>query len=334
MGISRIVTGSVLGAVLFFASASGADSKTCPPLQGIVLHLEETEGGYLLPVGIAGTPRLLLLDLGHAYSKLDESIAEELKLPLSKAPIVVKDEGGTYTKVVTIPSVELGAVKRRKSQMLSGAYRPSWGRANGVAGMNLFYGFDVELDLAHKRLGLYMPWDCDFQPFWPADVFGVGALRVEGTRRIVFPMRLDGQEVEADLHMTRSESVMPLKALDLLFDVKEGDKRLAPIGKDKDGDDQYLFPFKTLIGGERVKIDNPHIVIVHREGILCSGVAGRRQLKAKVFRNDWDYCYGGGDIGLGLELLKKLHLYISFNEKKVYFTAAEPVAAAPEPKSE
>jgi hypothetical protein len=309
--------GLLLGLAIAFVSASAADDTTCPPLRGVVLHPKPSDHGFTLTIGIAGSNRTFLLDLGHAYSKLDEKVATELKLPFKRAPFVVKDGKSSFEKTVTVPTIRLGAVERGESTILAGPPAENWGAVDGIAGMNMFAGFDVELDLAHNRIGLYLPRDCKFQPFWPADVFGVADLKAEPTGRIVLPMELDGVRIEADMRMRGPRSKMARAAARALFQDFDAN-RLSQVEKTEDGDTLFHYPFRRLVAGERVTVENPQIFVTDGDDEMCSGVAGRI---------NWEHqnkCFGGGDVGLGLDLLKKLHLYFMYENKKVYFTAAEP----------
>jgi hypothetical protein len=147
---------------------------------------------------------------------------------------------------------------------------------------------------------------------------------MEPTGRIVLPMELDGVQVEADMSMRRPRSTMNRAAARMLFQDFD-DNRLSRVEKVEDGDIRFHYPFRRLVAGERVTVENPQILVADGEGVLCSGVAGR------IKTGKENRCYGGGDIGLGLDLLKKLHLYFMFGSKKVYFTAAEPPSQTSQP---
>jgi hypothetical protein len=62
----------------------------------------------------------------------------------------------------------------------------------------------------------------------------------------------------------------------------------------------YAYPFQSLDFG-RVSVKNPHIAIASDS--FTKGL--------------------GGDLVLGIEALRQMHLYIAYGEKKLYITGAQ-----------
>ena len=301
----------------------------CATLKGLSLDLTPTDEGYLVPMSVAGTPHLFLLEFEAAYSKFDQAIAEALKLPTKNVPngLSIADIKGPFTKIVTAPTIMLGPVTRRNVEFLIAPHRDQWGRADGVVGMNVFYGFDIELDLSHNKLGLFLPRDCPFRPYWPFDVVGSSTLKLAPTGGIVLTMEIEGKRIEASIATSNKRTYMPLTAARMLLGIEESNPNLVAAGTRDNGEDMFRYPFKTL-SADNVTINNPKIYIYRNKSELCGGVAGGRY---RAMQGS-DRCFGGGDVELGTDSLSKLRLFFVFKENKVYFTLAEqspPALAAP-----
>jgi hypothetical protein len=78
----------------------------------------------------------------------------------------------------------------------------------------------------------------------------------------------------------------------------------------------YTYPFKTLTV-EGITISNPQIDLVYDNAPECTGKPAYARM------NVTETCYGGSDMLLGLSEMEKLHLYFSFAEHILYFTAAD-----------
>ncbi|MDE2181461.1 MAG: retropepsin-like domain-containing protein [Alphaproteobacteria bacterium] len=317
-----------LAVALLVSASAAAESDDCAKIKGFAIGLNPTEDGYLMPLGVARTPRQFLLDLGAAYTKMDEAIAVSLNFPTKSLPygLHVQDSGGRFTKIAVVPTLEIGPITRKDVEVLIGAHRNGWGpAADGVAAINIFYGLDIELDLAHNRLGLYLPRDnCAFAPFWPAVEWGSGDFMTAPTGGMYTPMNLDGAQLIVTFNTTEGRTYMPFDAAHRLFRIEENDHRLVPVGaRASDGKAVYRFPFTSLSGGHNVTVQDPEIYIVKGE----TSCGGTRDLNNWKWGEASTYCFGGGDLQLGINLLKKLHFFFSFKDKKVYFTLAEPPAA-------
>ena len=319
--------GLVLALAVAWLTTGSAAAGECTHIKGFTINLTPVEDGYLMPIGIAGTPRQFLLELGAAYPKMDEAIAAELKLPTKSMPHGMRVvDSDPYTKIAVVPTLTIGPVTRKDAEVLIGAHRSGWGPvADGVATNNLFYGLDIELDLAHNRLGLYLPREgCAFEPFWPSVEWGSGDFRRAPTGGTYLQMSLDDKTLIVTFDMTEERTYMPFETAHTLFGIEENDPRLIPAETRPVGEGKlYRFAFKSLSGGNNVTIDNPEIYIDTNQK-TCGGA---RELRNLELRLPALTCFGGGDLQLGNNLLKKLHFFFSFKDKKVYYTLAEPPAS-------
>ena len=125
---------------------------------------------------------------------------------------------------------------------------------------------------------------------FPLDQFGF----------VRFPVTLDGKELTVELTTGASDTIFDLETAENLFGFEAGDPRLSKLGPTAHGD-SYGFPFKT-IGFGNVQVSDPQIVLM----------------------NSQDSRLGPDFQGLiGLSLLRKLHLYVSYHRHKLFVTAAD-----------
>lgn len=272
-----------------------------------------------MPVTIDGKPRQLLLETTSGYTKIDEQIAVADNLPVKDVwrDIQVRDGSLELHKAVTVPDMKLGIIPRNGSTLFIRPKSEGWGAADGSTGMNLFAGFDLELDLAHNRIGLFLPDHCAFTPYWPYDVVGKAPFRIELNGIVIMTMELDGQKVEVAINSTEENSSMNLIAARMLLKINPETSKMQPTGKTLTGKQQYSYPL-TSLGSENLTIKHPDIRLTD-DDIVCGGIAGRWYNRA----GGKQQCVGGGDIILGWRILRQLRLFFDFKEKQVYFTLTE-----------
>ncbi len=322
-GVNTVLRCAVISLALVVSATSSQAADDCPPLKAIWLDLIATPKGYLVPVSVAGTSRYFLLDLGAAFSKIDKSVAEELSLPTKSIPPAVKisDSYGDFASYAIAPTLAFGDVPRKNMQLLIDPYgHHSDPRTSGTLAMNSLMPFDIELDLGANKLGLFLPKHCegpDALVHWPNQGVGAAHIVVEELGTILLPMTLDGVKIEASIDTLSEVSWMSTSAAHILMGLnEEAANQIASPNSDTPGG-LPAYPFKTLTA-DGVTISNPAIHF-YRSPALCGGLSGRSMEEIRNQR-----CFGVADVALGFRALRHLHMFFSFGEKMVYFTAATP----------
>lgn len=111
---------------------------------------------------------------------------------------------------------------------------------------------------------------------------------------------LDGTKVHALVDTGSSVSVMTLQQADVILGWHGLPAEAKKVGSFR-GNEQYLYPFKTLSFGG-ITINNPKMLITNVTG---PGTESDEY-----------------DLVLGMDVLRHLHLYISYAEKTLYVTPA------------
>lgn len=320
---------------LFMSAFTPAWAADCPPLKQLnSVDMVQAPGRALLPVTINGNKRLFLLDTGGSISQITPAAAAELGLPLQDGPLKLLDmRGNASRKAVRIDKFEIGYEKG--STWLAVSADPNEGKAEGFAGLyapDLMGPFDIELDFAASKMNAFSQDHCDGRVvYWPAEAVAVLPMQFYRQQSLRFPVTLDGKEMMAEMDTGAPNVTMPYDTAERLFGWKPddpGDKVLADSGNGK----IYGHIFSKL-DFQGVTVRNPRVVI-HPNLIGSKDVNNGQQVGNRA-RND-DYVPDMPDILIGLDVLRRLHLYIAFGEKKIYITpgkgAVVPAAAsAPAP---
>ncbi len=321
---------AMITAILLLLAAGGtARAEDCGKVRGTWVDLVPAGERYLVPVTIGGTPRYLELSMRHAFTGIYADVAAELQLETTPLPPELQIGSGDGAAIGLAKSTfGFGVVQNRpaeyvvypRSRTEPDSQQP---RLAGVIGMNVFSGFDIDLDLAHNSLGLILQDHCPGQVvYWPHQGYGTTPLKRIVTGHIVLPMQLDGANVKAMIDTGDAKSFLALSLAKRLLDISESSPGMSARGTSERGE-VFHYPFKTLTATE-VQVANPDILIYRNAKPLCD--KGMR-----VARSDsLDGCYGNSGFSIGLQLLRHLHLFFAFKEKMVYYTAAEtPAAPAP-----
>ena len=310
-------------AMLFLPNLAEADATNCALKQAASLDLVSDEAGdALLPVQLAGSPQRLILSLQAAYSILSDATVSKLALRRRHMPegifLYYRDQSANglvrspvQVGRLTIDNVDFAVIPRMPVGEES---------ADGMVGMDVLRTADVDLDLAHNKLSLFLHDHCPGQVvYWQHDG-GVAAIPMsfQKSGNILVNMQLDGKPVVAGIR-SEGPSEMGMNAARRLFSLSKDspDVELVPGTKST-----YRHAFKSLeMPG--VQVANPAISIYDQDpGQDCSD---RTRLKTTDSGQVQEYkCYGGADVFLGLSVLRRLHLYFAFDEKMLYATAAQP----------
>ena len=172
----------------------------------------------------------------------------------------------------------------------------------GVFASDLLAKFDTEFDFANGTLNLFSPIHCPGQVvYWTKEPAAKIPFEVDEYHEIEIPIELDGRAMKAIISTASPQTFASFERLGSDFDIGVRSAGLkatpAPDGKS----DVYQYPFKAL-SFEGVTIQDPNIALVPS---LTDRIS-----------------HGPDEIVIGADLLRRFHLYISYNEKTIYLTSA------------
>lgn len=286
-----------LTAALVAAGASGAEPEKCTLGRYATLPITFDEAGLVtVPFKIGGQEENLLVDTGGMFSMLTNSAASRLGLK----PITL--EWGTelygwggrrLNHYVEAHDIEIaGAMLHKKDFVLApDDYLPL--DDDGILAPDILMIFDVDFDFANSRIGLFSQEHCEGKVvYWTHDDYAAIPFKLDEGRHLKINVTLDGKEVPAIIDTGASRTVMSLEAAESLFDIP-------PSAVTQEG--QYPFKALTFQG---VTVNNPAIILVPDDK---SQIMGRNSAPQMI---------------VGMGVLRHLHLYIAFKERKIYVTPA------------
>lgn len=142
---------------------------------------------------------------------------------------------------------------------------------------------------------------------------------------IVIPVMLDGHQERALIDTGDDDTMLYKSEEERLFSLTLGAADTPENAQGLNGDPTlktYNHVFKTLSLGD-VTVLNPHVIVIPNaagRNMDQNQLAGNRTKTEKDLLETWDMI-------IGMDVLRKLHIYFAFKEQKMYVTAATPAAA-------
>ena len=300
-----------LFALLALLLPAAARAQDCGNLQ-LVNSVQMIRGGGgrdLVPVSINGAKRNFLFDTGGSWTSVSKDLATELHLPVATSDFHLHDMGGNISSDrAKVQEFLIGRLRLRNASLP--ALSPS--RADGLYGLDYMLDYDVDVDFGTDRLNYFSQKHCPGKiQYWKADAMAEIAIGREGIRenRLLVPVTLDGHEFDALIDTGASNSVLRADIAQKIFGIMPGGPD-APRTGIANGDANlpvYSHRFKSLTF-DGIAVANP----------LLSIIADAMAQKDTLF----EHPVHAPDLVVGMDVLRKLHIYLAFGEMKMYVTPA------------
>ena len=318
----------VLAAVACFAGA--AQAQQCPPLtRAFSMDLFPVQGDtrYTIGVTVNNTPRRFLLDTGGAYTQLSVQLVTNLGIGTRHGNVRMYDAQGRVSDLMATVDLGLGPVTAKAQDV---PVNPGL-QGGGILAGDVMQNYDIDIDFAGRKLSYFLPTHCDGKViYWQTPI--VASVPFHGWTRGQFhlyvPVKIDGHEVTAWIDTGATGSTLDANTARQLFDLTPetpGVTEMGTMGGDKNK--TFSWTFKTLeIGG--IKINTPKMRIIpdlmgkgNKEDIAAdSHIRMRSEIENM-----------GPTMLIGMDVLRKLHLYIASKEGKLYVTPASDLPPDPAP---
>jgi hypothetical protein len=279
--------------------ALGADKCTLTQLAS--LEMRYLQGIPLVTGRILDRPHVFMVDTGGAFSMLTETAARRLGLPRKRlGNVEVRDAfGRRVTEFVTIPELGLENLGGKNLNFLLMADAVAPPGVDGLLAPDKLAIFEVEFDFLKNKLNLFSPDHCKGElVYWTMDPYAAIPVRLDGIGHLTFRPSLDGKKLDALFDTGASASFMALKTAVRLFKWKAPPPELqgSPDRINNAPVTTYSYPFKALdMGG--IQVSNPVIRI----------------------SDQFDFSRGP-HLVVGMTILGKLHLFVSYKERVLYAT--------------
>lgn len=316
-------TGSILGslAVAILFQNTMALAADCGPLQQVnAVDLVAVPGRALVPVSLNGIPKLFLLDTGGDVTQISGDVADELKLAKQDSNLHLLDMyGHASTKMVRIEKFTLGRLHGEDVNMAIQP-NPNFGKGTryiGLFGPDMMGRYDVDIDFGTYKMKYFSPDHCPGHVvYWPHAALAVTPMTFRD-RHIRFPVKVDGKELTAEMDTGAPNTTMTASAAKRLFDIVPESPGNVPLNAQ--GMVAAFGRVFSTLDFEGVAVSNPHVVIVpDLTGTKDPNNGFQTGTRTKKVDDD----VNRADMLIGMNVLTKLHLYIAFDERKLYVSEA------------
>lgn len=294
--------------------ATAAAAQDCGPKLLATVKMSHAEPGSeirTVPVRINGVDKQMVLDTGGAITQISRRIIEELNLPLRRSGAKVFDINGRVSNHFTqVEKFTFGDIDRAKAALLvwPEPARP-WA---GMIAQDMLQPRDIDVDFSTDELKMYAR-GCARAPGWTRTA-GKIPMQNKGWH-LHIPLTLDGKTYDGIFDTGSRHSIMRIPTARRDFGISPDThamERYPAINGDPflDG---YLHSFSKLsVGG--IDIENPRLLLVPD---VMNRNADRSPLARSRARRHNDGLVLP-ELTLGMDVLKNLHLYISFSEQALY----------------
>ncbi len=310
---AAVFTATAMTAVFPPAAAGAAATATsgCAMKRYASLDLLELEGGLIaVPVRVQDSDAFMVLNLSGAISKISAQAVAAFALPLTVVPAdIAFRESGTRGKKTYHRKLDQYAATRQFSigelrfpgqQFLVDPVSTTtavYGSPQiiGMLANDLLWHADLELDLGNHKLNLYAPNRCGANVVYWSEHPEMLPLARGPFGDSSFTTELNGKKLETALSTLNDGTFLASDAAHALYGIDGGEFGTAEL---KAG--------ALSLAGERVEL-------LPRPNEECP-------LTDKGDGYGYIGCFGAYPLMLGRAILKRLHLYISNQENRLYFT--------------
>src|SRR6202789_2864250 len=323
-------------------TVTGKPNCAPPELMNSVAQ-EKVNGSEVMNVtaDIDGNPERLLIDIGRISNQLWESEADKLHLANQRGGLF--DFGGRYSeRSARIERFTLGS-------MQSGGFRiaitpnPQTSPApyDGILGNVMMRHYDIDLDFAHQKMNFFTPEQCQGAGvYWsPSTISAVPIVAYTGMEYAdrspiprlgdtYVPVTLDGQVIIALLDTRADHTFINPDVADKLFGLNPDGMEPASVNDGGALIKAGTHVFKSLSFGG-LTAGNVHVAVP----LDVMSQSSKIFHASKVARDTFYLHELMPDMVIGMDLLRHSHLYVSFQNDRVYVSAAGdgPALAAATP---
>ncbi len=325
----RRIPAAVLAATLLLASGSGMAASTCKLGKLAEWTVRTGTPQVIVDGALNGKPTGILLDTGAAYSMVLYSVATELGLALRPyGGVRMFGVGGeTNVNAARIDEFRIGDTVRRDWLVVVGGEADTFKGIGFILGEDFLGKVDIEFDLAHHAVRLFVPKDCAGAPlaYWATDGFGAVALDDSSSahNQIMLTVQVNGRPVLAQLDSGAVTTIMT-KVDAARLGVTPETPGVAPVGVGGGLGPRTMQlwngPFASFsIGDETIRDTTIRFADLWRDATRTS-TGGRTRQSVDVMPG----------MLLGADFLRSHRVLISNSQHRMYFTyAGGPVFSAP-----
>jgi predicted aspartyl protease len=283
----------------------------------------------LIPVTINGNTEMFIFDTGAFISSVSRDVASKLNLSVHQGNITLYDMAGRVSRdQTTVKEFAFGRAKINDTVL---PVLDSPGLPTGLFGVDFLGAYDADLDFGSDVLRVFSQDHCEGGVlYWKAPVAGVVPIRIRDGK-ITVPVTVDGHEITAIIDTGSPQTLMNQDTARYVFNLTLGAPGTEATG-DFAGEPEhkvYAHIFDSLSFGD-IQVKNAHMVLVPD----LMGRNGERQQQAGNRARLYSDEIKMPELIIGMNVLRKLHVYIAFGERRLYVSPASVAGAQVAPASD
>ena len=256
------------------------------------------DGRITIPITVQDHPLSFIVDTGGVSTTIKWEQAKQLGLSVRQTSQKLRGVAGSMLNFyVTGDSISVGELRVKDLPMYLESR--AMADADGTFASDILRRYDVEFDFAHGALNLLSPNHCHGQVvYWTKTGSIAIAMDVGRSGHVRIPVTVDGKSIMATLDAGSAISWISLRAAAGL-----GISPKTPgltLMRDAGEYQIYAYTSNSLDFGGLSQM-SPTIAIVSEK--IAEGM--------------------GSDPIRGIDTLRQMHLYIAYDEKKLYITEAQ-----------
>jgi len=277
-------------------------------------------GHIMTAVQVNGHPLKLVVDTGSDHSMITPHTVEALGLTKEALPNSINGLWGGHKmdKLTHVDVLQIGRLTFDHSTLFVMPVEMRSG-ADGLLGTDFLARFDLDFDFAHGKLNLIDPNHCPGDVIYWADEANAARIPFRkqardvpvagiNTSKLVVPVSIDGKEELAILDTGSPITTLDLDTAKQDFAIADG---IAGLTKLRQPEGSYRYTFQKMSFGEKGAVN------------VSSPVIRLDPYSVHQMPPGWP------KILVGMDVLARLHLYISYRERMLFVTEATAHKAAP-----
>jgi predicted aspartyl protease len=310
------------GAVQAPAWAQDAAGAACTKKLTMVNEIQmesKGPGPSSVPVEINGAKHNLTFATAGTATQITEDTAKALGLAVTSGSEIAlfDNEDKLSNNQVTVAKFTMGTLEGTNMKI---PVSPPGGRGGGAGlfSLNNMLPYDVDVDFGTDKLRFFSQDHCPGGVlYWQASAVGVAPITID-SGRVTIPIELNGKTVMGVIDTAAMETSVKIAVGEKVLGLTMGS---ADVPVTSPGN--YAHTFASFRMGT-LGLRNIKVAIVPNGALLGGGPAFEAANRSRAAQR----ALVNPEVRIGMDLLRKLHLYMAFGEKKLYVTPASPRTAA------
>jgi hypothetical protein len=317
-----VAAATMLTAVLLPGAAEAADCGALKIVDRI--QMERTPANVdLIPVTLNGQAKKFIFSSSDFGTNISKKSVTDLGLhPIANSRLQTIQLGGNRTNEdVTLKQFQFGHMLATDVFM---NVSPD-SSTDGTIALDVLRANDIDVDFGTDIMNMFSTDHCPGQiVYWKAPAVVAAPIIWADTFSMRVRAMMDGHEVIAEIATGTPDTIIYSDRAQSFYNLNPGDPGMEEKGALSDGEKTYEHVFKSLVFGGTVTVNNPHVIVWPRLSARTFDHAPLVGDRAKSERDLFDV----PDMVIGMNVLRKLHMYIAMNENKLYFSDATGVTHA------